>query len=312
MDVVQTRVHLMGTVIDLQVEAPRPREILEQAVQRLRVYEHRFSANDPASELGEVNGAAGGRAVRVHPELFDLIALGVEHSRAPGSMLNIAIGPLVQLWRIGFADAAVPEPDRIRAALALTDPSLIELDARTRTVRLGRAGMKIDLGALAKGFIADRIVELFAQAGAASGLVNLGGNVRTFGAAPGRADGLWRAGLRHPRHPQDQLVGSLALGAESMVTSGVYQRRLVADGRVFHHLLDPRTGMPIETEVVSLTVVTPRSVDGEIWTSRLFGMSVAQILAQVEALPGAGAGVITQDLRLFASPHLRERLTLVG
>lgn len=99
------------------------------------------------------------RRPAMHPELFELIALGVEHSLSPGSQLNFAIGPLVQLWRIGFSDAPVPAEAEIEAALALTHPSGIDLDEATGQVHLCRERMRIDLGALAKGCIADLLID---------------------------------------------------------------------------------------------------------------------------------------------------------
>ncbi|WP_257183555.1 FAD:protein FMN transferase [Corynebacterium cystitidis] len=310
MRVASRRVHMMGTFIDLQVEAASPEPLIDDAVAQLRVFERRCSANDPSSELGQVNAEAGQRSVSVHPDLFKLIAVGVEHSLAEDSLLNIAIGPLVQLWRIGFHDARVPGQDEIEQALTVTDPSSIELDSKRQSVFLRKPGMKIDLGALAKGYFADRIVGLWQDRGANSGLINLGGNVLTFGQSPHQDDGLWRVGLRHPLHPDPQVLGALTLPAQSVVTSGVYQRTLKVGGRTFHHLMDPRTGYPIDTDVISLTIVSARSFDGEIWTTRLFGQSVVKILREVEQRPHLQAVAITEDLRLYASGTLRNCLTL--
>lgn len=301
------QVHMMGTVIDLQVEANNPGPLLEEALRRLRIYEHRFSANDPGSELGVLNRAAGSHPVRVHPQLHELIALGVMHSMAPDSMLNIAIGPLVQLWRIGFSDAKVPEQHQIDAALALTDPGQIQLDDHG-LVYLARPGMKIDLGAIAKGYIADLLLSWFREQGVRSALINLGGNVLTHGRSPRQEDGRWRVGLRHPINSGDQIFGWLSGDARSVVTSGVYQRKLKKDGRTYHHILDPRTGHPSQTPVTSLTVVSPHSVDGEIWTGRLFGLPVPAILRSIDAHPDLSTVIITEDLSLYASGKLREEL----
>lgn len=303
-------VHLMGTVIEVQVEADDPDPLLRDAVDRLRVYEHRFSANDPVSELGAVNRASGRAPVTVHPELFELIAAGLEHSRAPDSMLNIAIGPLVQLWRIGFADARVPRQSEIDAALELCDPGEVDLDERSRSVFVRRPGARLDLGALAKGHIADLLIARVAEQGVRSAMVNLGGNVLAYGPSPRQEDGFWRVGLRHPVHPEG-VLGQLSIEQGSVVTSGVYQRTLTSGDRVFHHILDPRTGHPVETDVTSLTVVSPRSVDGEIWTSRLFGRGVSTILQTVTAQPDCEAIVITDDLRLYATGGLRDAIDVL-
>ncbi|WP_019776688.1 FAD:protein FMN transferase, partial [Streptococcus sobrinus] len=116
------QVQLMGTTIDTSIYHANPQPILDQVEELLHLYNHRFSANDDTSELMAINQAAGKKAVSVHPQLFDLIALGKKHSLAPGSHLNIAIGPLIQTWRIGFADAKVPSQEEIEAQLDLIDP----------------------------------------------------------------------------------------------------------------------------------------------------------------------------------------------
>lgn len=141
---------LMGTTITVSIFHPQAEQILAQCFEQLRLYEHRFSANDATSELMEVNHQAGIAPVSVHPDLFELIALGTQHSQATNSHLNIAIGPLVQTWRIGFSDAKRPSQEEIDQALSKIDPKQIQLNTKNQSVFLKRLGMKIDLGALAK------------------------------------------------------------------------------------------------------------------------------------------------------------------
>lgn len=263
--------------------------LLDQAEAFLQEAEHRFSANDPQAELGAVNQAAGQQPVAVHPQLFELISTGVRHSLAPDSNLNIAIGPLVQTWRIGFADARVPAEKEIRHLVQLTDPRKIQLDSAAHTVFLEEAGMRIDLGALAKGYIADVLLDWLQAQGVLWALLNLGGNLVVYGPTPTQADGRWRVGIQDPGKPRNEYLEVLALAAAdgpfSVVTSGIYERHLEQDGRSYHHILDPRTGYPQETDVVSLTVISRRSVDGEIWTTRLFGQPQDTVLAALEAQP---------------------------
>ncbi|WP_259804173.1 FAD:protein FMN transferase [Brachybacterium muris] len=121
------------------------------------------------------------------------------------------------------------------------------------------------------------------------------------GSSPRQTDGRWRIGLRHPRHPDDQLVGSLEVEGGSVVTSGVYQRKLREGTRTFHHLLDPRTGHPIDTDITSLTIASGRSVDGEIWTSRLSGRPVPEILQAIDAEPAVSAPCSVAGRRVGAT-----------
>ncbi|EGV02060.1 ApbE domain protein [Streptococcus oralis SK313] len=125
---------LMGTTITISLVDERAEILLQGAFDLLKELEYRFNANSQESELMEINYKAGIAPVKVHPDLFELIALGLEHSLAPSSHLNISIGPLIQTWRIGFADARLPELNEIEAVLPLVDPHFIKLDPTNSTV----------------------------------------------------------------------------------------------------------------------------------------------------------------------------------
>ncbi|MHC5268951.1 FAD:protein FMN transferase [Enterococcus sp. LJL98] len=298
------QVRLMGTIIDLSIEHENPGPILIEAIQRLKRYEKRFSANDVTSELMAINQAAGKTAVVVHPELFELIQIGKTHSCAQQSHLNIAIGPLVQTWRIGFSDARVPTEAEIQHLLAITDPRKIILDQEARTVYLKKAGMLLDLGCLAKGFIAELLITYLKEVGVKSALLNLGGNLVTFGPSPKHSDQYWRIGIQNPIKERKQSLIVLKTKNQSVVTSGIYERSLMHDSQQYHHILNPKTGYPIQTEVVSLTILSSNSCDGEIWTTRLFGKKPQEILEIVATLPEIYAFMITNTGETYYSKEL--------
>ncbi|MBP2623242.1 thiamine biosynthesis protein ApbE [Streptococcus oricebi] len=300
-------ISLMGTTITVSLLADDAEALLAQVMELLKVYEQRFSANDDQSELMKVNHEAGKNWVFVHPELFELIALGKSHSLAPASHLNITIGPLVQTWRIGFSDARVPKDQEIKDALSLTDPSFIELDFKNQGVYLAKPGMKIDLGALAKGYIADRIADFLRKKGVSSALINLGGNVLTLGINE-ESKRPWRIGIQNPQETRGHHLALLNIQNQSVVTSGVYERSLTDQGETYHHILDRKTGYPLKTKLTSLTIVSDKSVDGEIWTTRLFGQEPAAILKAVEAQEGLEAFIITENNHYFYSSGLEPQI----
>lgn len=298
-------VRMMGTKIDLTVTAERyPEKILDEMIDLLELYEQRFSANDEYSELAEVNKNAGIKPVVVHKELFELIKIGKKHSLAEESFLNIAIGPLIKLWRIGFKDARVPEATEIDARMKLTDPTNIVLDELNQTVYLKKMGMEIDLGALAKGYIADRLLDYLEIVGAQSALLNLGGNLVTFGSQLKRPDLLWRIGIQNPVEARGNTQVLLKVPNKSIVTSGIYERILKEGLQTFHHIFDSKTGYPIETDLASLTIVSDLSVDGEIWTTRLFGHTKERIIEIVNQIPEIEALVIMQSGEILYSDGL--------
>ena len=298
---------LMGSTITVSISHQQADQILADCFSLLRSYEHRFSANDPSSELMEVNQKAGIEPVEVHPDLFSLIALGTRHSQAQGSHLNIAIGPLVQTWRIGFSDARKPDQREIEQALTVIDSHQICLDPDQQTVFLKRKGMKIDLGALAKGFSADLLANYLRSQGIEQALIDLGGNILTVGQNP-VSHRPWRIGIQDPHLPRGEHLLVLSVTDKSVVTSGTYVRHLEVDGQSFHHIFDPQTGYPVETELASLTIISNRSVDGEIWTTRLFGESPASILNTVESLPGIDTLLVSQSGKIAYTSGLQSYL----
>lgn len=303
-------IQMMGTTIDILIDSDTPKEHIAEVCRLLTLYKNRFSANDADSELMVINDNSSIAPVTVHPDLFDLIAIGKKHSLATPSNLNIAIGPLVQSWRIGFDDARVPSPQKIQKALALSKPENIILDATKQSVFLSQKGMKIDLGALAKGYIADKIMDYLKSEKVTSAMINLGGNVLVYGDNPRNDKGIWRIGIQNPQLPRGNNIGVLAVKNQSVVTSGIYERRLKVGNKEYHHIFDQKTGYPINTEMASLTIVSDLSVDCEIWTTRLFGLPIMQALATIQAQPHIEGIVITKDNRLAMTNGLRSQFQL--
>lgn len=307
MDLSSRSERLMGTTITVSIYDPQADELLTHCFELLRSYEHRFSANDASSELMEINHQAGIAPVQVHPDLFELIALGTLHSQAKNSHLNIAIGPLVQTWRIGFSDARRPAPEEIEQALLKIDPQQIQLDQENYTVFLKRPGMKIDLGALAKGYSADLIATYLRGKGIKDALIDLGGNILTVGQHPVKQQP-WRIGIQNPVQKRGNHLLVLSVKDKSVVTSGIYERHLEVDGQSFHHIFDSATGYPVETDLASITIISDRSVDGEIWTTRLFGDSPTSILNTVESLPGVETLLVSQSGKIAYTSGLQSYL----
>ena len=289
---------LMGASIHLTIFHEDAQNLLLQSEQLLHLYKNRFSANDADSELMEINLQAGKKAVQVHPELFELIELGKKHSIAANSHLNIAIGPLVQTWRIGFSDAKLPSEEEIQRLLKITDPEEIVLNDSNREVYLSKEGMRIDLGALAKGYIADKLKEFLVEQGVQSGIIDLGGNILTIGENP-TFHRPWRIGIQNPALDRGEHVAVIEVSDASVVTSGIYERQLVVDGKTYHHIFDRTTGYPMETELASITIVAEKSVDCEIWTTRLFGQNPYDIIEEIEQQPGLEAFVITKNQKMM-------------
>ncbi|HDR2752599.1 TPA: FAD:protein FMN transferase [Enterobacter asburiae] len=290
---------LMGSPILLKLFSHD--EALASRVFRLiKQYEDLLTVNRAQSQVMDINHAAGRHPVSVSQPVFELIRCAKAASLYPGSAFNLAIGPLVKRWKIGFKGDTVPPADDIASLLSITRPEDVLLDEANSSVWLAKAGMEIDLGAIAKGYIADRVRDYLRKEGADLGLINLGGNIQTLGSP----EGGWSVGLKKP-FAADELIGSMDVENMSIVTSGTYERYFEQDGKRYHHILDPRTGYPLDNELDSVTIVSKNSIDGDIWTTLMFGMGVEKGCVALRARPDIEAIFVTKAKEVvFSSKHL--------
>ena len=274
----------------------------------IKQQENIFTVNRQDSDVMAINHAAGSHAVVVSAPVFDLIRCAKAVSQLPESSFNFTIGPLVKRWKIGFSGHSVPDASDLQALLALTDPDDVILDEPSRSVFLQKAGMEIDLGAIAKGYIADVVRDYLHQEKVTDALINLGGNVQTLGAG---AEGAWAIGLKKPFSTPDALVGVINVKGKSVVTSGIYERYFESEGQRYHHILDPKTGYPLDNELLSVTVISDDSIDGDIYTTLLYGMGVEKSLACLKSIPQIEAIFVTKDQQVIFSSQRQFTFTLL-
>ena len=261
--------HALGTSITLQIFGALDKSVINDSFTLIDHYEDLLTVNRDESEVMDVNHAAGKHPVQVSSGTYDLIKLAVEESRKNFGF-NALIGPVVKLWAIGFKGAHVPTDDQIKERMKLIDPFSVDLNDTDQTVFLKKSGMELDLGGIAKGWIADRIKDFWMAYGVHAGIINLGGNILLVGDSPKRTSGQWSVGVQDPKEPRGNNIASVMVPQCSAVTSGTYERYLVVDGHKYHHLIDPRTGYPVETDLAGVTTFTKYSVEAEIECKRLF------------------------------------------
>ena len=300
-------IYLMGTKISLYLKAKGADLLVSNAEDMLIRYNEIFSANSEHSQLALLKKAAAFAPQKVDEELYELIKIGKAHSLCENSYLNIAIGPLIKLWRIGFAEAHIPEKEAIENVLELLKPENIQLDDDNKTVYFLKKGMEIDLGAIAKGYFADKVMEFFKKSGAVSAMVDMGGNVLVYGESPSEG-GDWKVGIQNPFLPRGNVAALVSIRDQSVVTSGIYERVLEKEGSKYHHIFNSKTGYPIESNIASFTVIADRSLDCDIYTTELFGLDAASIIHRVNKLKEMGAVVITVDGKLACTNNLIGRI----
>lgn len=213
----------LGTVITLQIYGDQNEKILDQSFDLIAGYEDRLTVNRDHSEVMDINHAAGLHPVQVSASTYNLIKLAVYESKQNFGF-NALIGPVVKLWHIGFKGAHVPTDAQIKAKMGLTNPDDVVLDDANQTVFLTKKGMELDLGGIAKGYIADRIRDLWRAYDVRAGIINLGGNVLFVNSSPKRASGEWILGVQDPKKKRGDNLTTATVHECSAVTSGTYER----------------------------------------------------------------------------------------
>ncbi len=303
---------LMGTYVTISIYDEGKEDVLNLAFDRIRELDIMLSSNDQGSDIDAINNSAGKEPVEVTDETFELLELALEYSSVENGSFDLTIGPIINLWRIGFDDARVPEPGEIEEALTLVNHENLILDADAQTAYLTEEGMRIDLGAIAKGYIADETAEVLSENGVSTAILNLGGNIVIMGDSPNRDTGGFNVGVQDPNAQLNQYVGTILLRDKSIVTSGIYERVIEEDGQEYHHLMDPETGYPINNELSSVTIISDKSVDGDGLSTLIFAFGLEEGLDYINNLDGVGAIFITRDFELYTSDDIKDDFRLTN
>lgn len=306
----EAREFLMGTYIVLRVYDEGKEEALEQAILRIEELDNKLSSNASNSEIDAINQAAGERAVEVSEDVYPLIKTSVKYSSIPNSGFDYTVGAITDLWRIGFDDARVPSDAEIQSVLPLVDHEKVELNDDDRTVFLLEEGMRIDLGAIAKGYIADEVVAVFEEHDVTTAIIDLGGNVVVMGNSPTRDTGGFNVGVQDPFSSRGEIIGSINLKDKTVVTSGIYERYIEDGDKKYHHLMNPQTGYPFENNLAGVTIITDKSVDGDAYSTVVFGFGLEEGLEFVNQQDGVEGVFVSVDKEIFTSDGLTDKFNL--
>jgi thiamine biosynthesis lipoprotein len=269
----------MGTTFSLVLVGPA-RATLEAAAAAAFAEVHRLdrllSNYTPDSEWSAVNRSAAQGPIAVSAELFDLLSACLTYSQQSGGAFDITVGPLMKVWGFYKNDGALPRqgegvlPRKAEVSRALDRVGYrhVTLDPVTRTVRFDRDGVELDPGGIGKGYAVDRMVAVLKRHGVQMALVSGGSSsLYGLGAPPDEPQG-WKVAIGVPGAP-DRTAAEVFLKDASLSTSGSYEKFFWADGRVYSHIMDPRTGYPAPG-TASVSVLAPTAIDSEAWTKPYF------------------------------------------
>lgn len=303
--------YVLGTVCSIRLIEGGSAKTNDEIFERLRQIEDRMSANKDGTEIAAVNAAAGGPApVKVSADTFYVISKALEYAKLTQGAFDPTVGPLVKLWNIGSEGAKVPPKDAIAAAVKLIDYRKVEMDPNNLTVRLKAPGMRLDLGAIAKGYSADEIAAICERHNVKAAVIDLGGNVLVYGA---KKDGSpWRVGVQDPKSDRGEYLGLVTGKSMTVVTSGIYERFFIENGVRYHHILDTKTGYPANNGLVSVSIVAGRSIDADGLSTSVFALGLVNGMKLVKSLPGVYAIFVDDKDRVFLSPGANKIFSLTN
>lgn len=265
-------------------------------------YERMFSRFDSSGPLWKLNHACGS-AVELPGELAAFLQVALRYCADSEGCFDITMGVVCRLW--DFRQGIAPGKAAVEDALRHVDCRRVHIEDDNAWLEDAQAC--IDLGGIAKGYIADCLARYLRAYGVTSGLVNLGGNILTVGSRPdGRP---WKIGIRAPRSSaggDEKPFAVIEVCDKSVVTSGTYERAFEKDGVLYHHVLDPATGFPVETDLLSATVVSDRSLDGDGYSTTLLALGSKEALHFVQARPQIEAALLRSDGELLVTSGFPE------
>lgn len=298
------------TVITVTLYDSSKEHVLEGCFDLAKQYENYFSNTLPDSDISKINQAKGA-PVTVHEETVELLEKGISYGNLSDGAFDITIGELSDLWDISLKalleetdSSMIPSETEIAEALATVDYTCIKINGNE--VSLTNPDARIDLGGIAKGYIADKMKEYLLEQGVESALINLGGNVLTVGAKPDGSP--FTIGVQYPFKDDGSSIASVQVTDETVVSSGIYERYFKVDDTLYHHILDPHTGYPYSNNLLGVTIVTKNSVDGDALSTICFALGLEKGMDFIERLDDTEALFITEDYEIHTSSGMGDKV----
>jgi FAD:protein FMN transferase len=260
---------------------------------------------EPKSDVVLINEAAGKRAVKVSPETLAVIAKSLEMSKRSDGAFDITFAAMRGLWKFDEdMDKTLPSPAEIARRRKLIDWRAVAVDNKAGTVKLKRAGMRLGLGGIAKGYAVDASAEMLRRQGFGDFMVQAGGDLYVSG-RKGPAN--WMVGVRNPRGGPRDIIAKMPIENHAFSTAGDYERSFVLGGKRYHHIIDPKTGYPA-TASRGVTIFAPTAFMADALDDAVFILGPKKGLALVESFPGCAAVIVDADNQVWTSKSLEGKL----
>ena len=303
----------LNTAVTVTIYDSQDRELLTECMNLCDKYEKIFSRTASDSELYQLNHreltpvAGTEDTFQISDPLAELIRKGLYYSKLSEGAFDIAIEPLTSLWDFTAEDPQVPEDRLIQKALTKCDYHNVSVSDNNEVI-LKTEDTAIELGAIAKGYIADRLKDYLISQGVKSAIINLGGNVLCIGGKPN--DSSFKIGIQKPFADRSETIAVMDIKDKSVVSSGVYERCFEQDGTLYHHLLNPRTGYPYDNGLIAVTIISDESVDGDALSTTCFALGLEDGMKLAESLDNVQAFFVTSDYEIHYTKDFQKEITV--
>ncbi|WP_338218097.1 FAD:protein FMN transferase [Lacticaseibacillus salsurivasis] len=302
----------LGTVCTIRVYDKGHSQAVHDALQAVEHVNDEATLTKKGSILDSINVDAGIRPTKVPKDFWPLIKKAVYFSKNSDGHFDLAIGAITNLWKIGLPGARVPAQSEINTALSLVNWRNVQLDDNQHTIFLTKKGMRLDFGGIAKGWAADEARKVLRKDGVTTAVIDLGGNIIVVGHSPRGASRRWRVGIQNPKETRGNALGTIMTENKSIVTAGTYEQYLMSHGHKYIYLFDARTGYPYDNHLASVTIVSPKSVDGDALSNAAFAKGLAKGLRYMnrKSSQKIQAIFVTNEKKVYLTNGLKNNFKL--
>jgi thiamine biosynthesis lipoprotein len=294
---------LLGSPFEITVVATdsvQANQFINMAFDEVTRIEHLISDWIPTTQISKVNQQAGIAAVKVDLEVFELVERALKISKLTDGAFDISYASMDKIWKFDGSMKTMPTEEAIKKSVAKVGYEHILLDANNTTIFLENEGMKLGLGGIGQGYIADKIKVLLQKNGCTSGLVNVSGDINTWGKQPNGAN--WSVGIVNPMN-KNKVFATFPLYDSAVETSGSYEKYVTFNGKRYSHIIDPRTGYPA-TGIVSVSVFAKQTELADALATGIFVLGVEVGLDLVNQLKGIGCIIVDEKGAIHASKNI--------
>ena len=300
----------LGTSNQLKVYGKKAINAIKESITKVCEIDNKMSVFKEDSEISKISIHAGNKPQIVSNDTYYVIQKAIKYCTLSKGAFDITIKPVVTLWGIGNEGKRIPSSSEIEEKLKSVNYKDIVVNINDRSVFLKKKKQEIDVGGIAKGYAADEVKNVMIKNGIKSALINLGGNILALGT---KIDGTpWSVGIQDPFKTRGEFVLTISIINKSVVTSGNYERYFEVEGKRFHHIINPSTGYPSESDIVGATIISDNSIDGDGLSTGVYIMGVQKAIKLIEEIDGVDAILITKSKEIYVTSGMKGKFTITS